>query len=85
MKTGSEKDDCNMEVVGPNKTRSKQRLDKMNASIHLPSVKNFRKIEVDESPVLYRPDLARSEAIEKLVPLKPKRLQTPKPLKPYKP
>ncbi|CAE7255078.1 OTUD4 [Symbiodinium microadriaticum] len=38
----------------------------MNASIHLPSIRNFRKIEVDDSLVIFRPDLAKADDIEKL-------------------
>ena len=79
MKASCDKEECNCEVSAPTaaKNFSKQKLEKMSASIHLPSIRNFRKIEVDDSLVIFRPDLAKADDIEKLEPLTP----TPAPKK----
>ena len=69
MKASSDKEECNMELVSPNKTWNKQSLEKMTASIHLPLIKNFRKIQAEDSLILYRPDLAKADDIEKLEPV----------------
>eukprot|EP00439_Symbiodinium_sp_Y106_P081667 s1148_g20.t2 len=67
----SEKTECNVELVGPSKTWANQRLDKLTSAVQLPCIKNFRKIDIEDSLVFYRPGLARTEAVEQLVPVNP--------------
>ena len=71
MKASSEKTECNVELVGPSKTWANQRLDKLTSVVQLPCIKNFRKIDIEDSLVFYRPGLARTEAVEQLVPVNP--------------
>ena len=71
MKASCDKDECNVELANPSKNWNKQKLEKLTATIHLPFLKNFRKIEAEDSLILYRPDLAKVDDIEKLQPVTP--------------
>ncbi|CAE6937675.1 unnamed protein product [Symbiodinium sp. CCMP2592] len=50
-------------------SKPKDRLDKLNATIQLPVIKNFRRIEAEDQLIVYRPELAKSDDVEPLLPV----------------
>ena len=76
MKTSSNMDDCNMEVVGSTAKKEwwTQSLNPHACKVaHLPVLKNSRALKAGESLVLFRPESAKTEEVEQLQPLAKRR------------
>ena len=72
MRVSTQRDDCNCEISGP-KGWEKQYFKGSNSKILLPFVRNFDRVEKGDSLILHRPELAKTEAVETLVPVKKQR------------
>ncbi|CAE7242610.1 unnamed protein product [Symbiodinium microadriaticum] len=64
-------DECNCEIWGP-KGWEKQQLKANSSKIMLPFIRNFIRVEKGDSLILHRPELAKTETVEALVPVKKK-------------
>ena len=76
MKTSSNTDDCNMEVVGSTSKKEwwTQSLNPHACKVsHLPVLRNSRALKAGESLVLFRPESAKTEEVEQLQPLAKRR------------
>ena len=69
MKVSADRSECNMELKGPSKVWSRQKLSAEKADLLLPVVTNFRKLAKGDSLVLFRPELAKAEPVEALQPV----------------
>ncbi|OLQ00277.1 hypothetical protein AK812_SmicGene17089 [Symbiodinium microadriaticum] len=72
MKSTTDRDEANMELHWTSKTSMNQKLTCKSASMTLPIVRNFVKLDAGDSLVLWRPDMGKSESIEVLEPVKKK-------------
>ncbi|CAE7368193.1 unnamed protein product [Symbiodinium sp. CCMP2456] len=69
MKSTTDRDEANMELHWTSKSASNQKLTCKSASMILPIVRNFVKLEAGDDLVLWRPDTGKTDVIEALEPV----------------
>ncbi|CAE7698797.1 unnamed protein product [Symbiodinium sp. CCMP2592] len=69
MKSTTDRNEANMELHWTSKAASSQKLTCKSASMVLPIVRNFVKLDAGDSLVLWRPEMGKTETIETLQPV----------------